>query len=71
VSLAVNNREHYTALRGGASNDKQDRERVHFTLSGENAKIEEIITFMKSGKELNSWGAKVRNSFLLNLVIDM
>jgi hypothetical protein len=48
------------ALRAGASNDKQDKELVHFTMSGDNAKIDEMIAFMRSGKELNSWGAKVR-----------
>jgi acylphosphatase len=48
------------SLRAGASNDKQDKELVHFTMSGDNAKIDEMIAFMRSGKELNSWGAKAR-----------
>eukprot|EP01120_Amphizonella_sp_Union-15-10_P014287 TRINITY_DN6873_c0_g1_i2.p1 TRINITY_DN6873_c0_g1~~TRINITY_DN6873_c0_g1_i2.p1 ORF type:complete len:123 (-),score=29.58 TRINITY_DN6873_c0_g1_i2:48-416(-) len=48
-------------LKAGASNSKQDRTEVSFTLSGENSKIQEIVDFMKSGRELNSWGAKVTN----------
>jgi acylphosphatase len=46
-------------LKGGASNDKDNDSLVHFTLVGDNDKIEEILQFLRSGKELNDWGAKV------------
>jgi len=32
---------------------------VAFALSGDNAKIQEIVDFLKAGNRLNSWGAKV------------
>eukprot|EP00730_Choanoeca_flexa_P017035 TRINITY_DN8152_c0_g1_i1.p2 TRINITY_DN8152_c0_g1~~TRINITY_DN8152_c0_g1_i1.p2 ORF type:complete len:113 (+),score=13.36 TRINITY_DN8152_c0_g1_i1:55-393(+) len=46
-------------LKAGASNIKTDKSLVHFTLVGEQSKIEEITTFMQSGRPLNSWGATV------------
>lgn len=45
-------------LQCGASNDKQQKNRVTFTMSGEKQKIDEITDFMKSGKEMNDWGAR-------------
>lgn len=49
-------------LQGGATNSKRDKDEVTFTLQGDNEKIEEIISFMKTGKDLNSWGAKVQTN---------
>lgn len=45
-------------LQAGATN-LSDRKTISFTLTGENDKIEEIVTFMRKGEKLNSWGAKV------------
>ena len=45
-------------ITAGASNDKLNKSRVTFTMIGPSDKIEEIISFMSSGKPLNSWGAK-------------
>jgi len=45
-------------LQCGASNDKQQKNRVTFTMAGEESKMNEIIDFMKSGKEMNDWGAR-------------
>jgi hypothetical protein len=52
-------------LEAGATNDKADKSRVAFTLKGDSSKMDEITNFMKSGKELNSWGAKVRRYTLI------
>ena len=46
-------------LRSGASNSRADRHDVTFTLEGDDARIDEVITFMESGEELNDWGATV------------
>jgi acylphosphatase len=46
-------------LEAGATNSAVERHRVDFTLRGDNNKIEELITILKSGKPINSWGAKV------------
>jgi acylphosphatase len=44
-------------LVAGATNDQSDRTRVDISFEGDVAKIEEIVTGLKSGKQLNSWGA--------------
>jgi hypothetical protein len=46
-------------LQAGATNVSTDKGLVHFTLTGSQAKIAEIVTFMQSGQPLNSWGAVV------------
>jgi len=46
-------------LTAGASNDGTNRSRVTFTIEGANDKIDEIVNYMKTGKPLNSWGARV------------
>eukprot|EP01102_Stenamoeba_stenopodia_P005418 TRINITY_DN16049_c0_g1_i1.p1 TRINITY_DN16049_c0_g1~~TRINITY_DN16049_c0_g1_i1.p1 ORF type:complete len:119 (-),score=26.86 TRINITY_DN16049_c0_g1_i1:33-389(-) len=55
-------------LKAGASNDRADRNKVSFTFAidadggkqeEQNARIEEIVEFMRAGKKLNDWGAKV------------
>lgn len=46
-------------LRAGATNIKEDKNKVSFTLEGKNENIIDLVNTMKSGKELNSWGAKV------------
>jgi len=53
-------------LRAGASNDRVDRTKVSFTFAigndtNESQRVEEIIAFMRSGKKLNDWGAKVES----------
>lgn len=47
-------------LRGGATNSKEDKNLVTVTLSGDNAAIDEMVDVMRSGKEINNWGATVR-----------
>lgn len=46
-------------LQGGATNHKEKSDEVSFTVTGEPCLIIELIQDLKSGKELNSWGAKV------------
>ncbi|KAH0793865.1 Acylphosphatase family protein [Histomonas meleagridis] len=41
----------------GATNNRQDRQRVDITLEGPEDKVNEIIEGLRSGKKLNSWGA--------------
>jgi acylphosphatase len=45
-------------LIAGATNQPNPNE-VSFALAGENHKIQEIIDFLKSGKPINNWGAKI------------
>jgi acylphosphatase len=45
-------------LKCGASN-LPDGNIVKFTLEGDNNLIQEIIDFMKSGKPINNWNAKI------------
>ncbi|MBX3628527.1 MAG: acylphosphatase [Nitrosomonas sp.] len=46
-------------LKGGASNDAQDHARVHCSLIGNEAAIDEMINKLRSGKPINSWNAYV------------
>mmetsp|Transcript_19518 Transcript_19518/g.74898 ORF Transcript_19518/g.74898 Transcript_19518/m.74898 type:complete len:112 (+) Transcript_19518:249-584(+) len=47
-------------LTAAAENLKvPDRDQVLFLLEGDNSKINEIVDFMRSGEELNSWHARV------------
>jgi hypothetical protein len=46
-------------LEAGATNVRSDKSLVHFTLIGEQRKIDRIVHFMRSGQALNSWGATV------------
>jgi acylphosphatase len=52
--LAAKNRN----LNAGATNDKEDRNCVHFSLEGDKEKIEDIEIKLISLPKLNSWGAK-------------
>jgi acylphosphatase len=45
-------------LVAGVTNVRTDRTRVDISLKGDQAKIQEIIDGLKSGKQLNSWGAR-------------
>jgi len=47
-------------LSGGAANLVNSKS-VQFYLSGEEELINEIISFLKSGKELNDWGACIED----------
>lgn len=46
-------------LTAGATNNKEDFGCVDLSLSGPKEKIENLISKLETGKELNSWGAKV------------
>jgi len=52
-------------LKGGATNHKVDKSRVDVTLSGDNAAIDDLVSVLRSGKEINNWGAKVRRNVVL------
>lgn len=56
-------------LRAGATNLKEDKNKVSFTLEGDNEKIIDLVNTMKSGKVLNSWGAKVCKCFFNSSII--
>ncbi|EAX91219.1 hypothetical protein TVAG_066240 [Trichomonas vaginalis G3] len=42
----------------GATNNKNDHYRVDFSMKGPEPKINELLNEIKSGKVLNSWGAR-------------
>lgn len=50
-------------LEAGASNAKHDRHMVELTLQcaagDDTAELEEMVDFLRSGRQLNSWGARV------------
>ncbi|SEQ85026.1 acylphosphatase [Nitrosomonas sp. Nm51] len=46
-------------LAGGASNDAKDPNRVHCSLAGNAAAIDEMIEKLQAGKPVNSWQARV------------
>ncbi|SFK24213.1 Acylphosphatase [Nitrosomonas aestuarii] len=46
-------------LKGGASNDTKYSNRVHCSLEGESAAIDEMISKLRTGKPINSWNAHV------------
>lgn len=46
-------------IDGGATNDPTDRTKVEISLYGEKDKLDSFINELKSGKQLNSWGAKI------------
>lgn len=43
----------------GATNNPQNHSRVDFALQGPESKVDELLNEIKSGKVLNSWGARV------------
>ena len=46
-------------LAAGASNDPLQPDKVSFTLQGPIEAIDSIADFLKSGKPMNDWGARV------------
>ena len=46
-------------LECGVTNDKENMRKVSISLKGQKEKIDEFLNELKSGKELNSWGAYV------------
>jgi acylphosphatase len=51
----------------GATNNKKDKHRVDISLEGEPSKVNEIIEGLKSGKDLNSWGAKATSLEIVDI----
>jgi acylphosphatase len=45
-------------LVAGATNVRTDRGRVDVSLRGDRGKIRELVDGLRSGKRLNSWGAR-------------
>ncbi len=58
-------------LKGGASNDARDHTRVHCSLSGDAAAIDELIHKLRSGKPINSWNAYVEELHLYDHFIEL
>lgn len=44
-------------IEAGATNDKQDKNKVLITMKGDAQKIQEIVSHLQSGKPINSWNA--------------
>jgi len=47
------------SLKGGATNDSRDMERVIFILQGEEVQMDQYVDFLKDKKVINSWGATI------------
>jgi len=45
-------------LKSGATN-LENKTEVDFMLEGDEAKINEMVDFIKSGQDINDWGAKI------------
>lgn len=45
-------------VAGGASNDRADKALVRLTLRGDGDAVEELVGELRSGRELNDWGAR-------------
>ncbi|CAI5710587.1 hypothetical protein KXD40_006221 [Peronospora effusa] len=45
-------------LEGGATNDSQDKNLVRMTLRGDVEQMEDLVTALRQGKALNTWGAR-------------
>ena len=58
-------------LEGGATNSKDDKNEVNFSVMGEKTIINELVDKLASGVELNSWGAKVETVHILNDYIEI
>jgi acylphosphatase len=46
---------------GGASNDRKDKHLVRMTLIGDSAEIQQLVSIIKVGTQLNDWGAQASN----------
>ena len=46
-------------LQCGATNNKDDTRKVEISLTGPKENIDDFLNILRSGKELNSWGAYV------------
>ena len=46
-------------MKGGASNDKKDKDCVWITMEGEETIITELASKLINTKPLNSWGAQL------------
>ncbi len=53
-------------ILAGASNCRKNRNTGFFCLAGDEDEIEEFITLLKSGIELNNWGCKTEEIEELN-----
>ena len=58
-------------LKGGASNDAKDPNRVYCSLEGDAAAIDEMINKLQSGKPINSWNAYVEALHYYNHFIEI
>jgi len=46
-------------IDAGATNNTDDKSRVDITFFGEESKVNDILSKLKSGEAINSWGARV------------
>ncbi|SES71107.1 Acylphosphatase [Nitrosomonas marina] len=58
-------------LAGGASNDAADTNRVHCSLVGDAAVIDEMIGKLQAGKPINSWQARVESLHVYDHFIEL
>lgn len=58
-------------LEGGASNDAADTNRVHCSLVGDAAAIDEMIGKLQAGKPINSWQARVESLHVCDHFIEL
>lgn len=58
-------------LRGGASNDILDHNRVYCSLIGDEAIVDEMLDRLRAGCAVNSWNARVEILHLCEHFIDL
>ena len=62
---------HKRKLTGGVSNEAKDPNRVHCSLAGEAAAIDEMINTLREGKPINSWNAYVETLHFYDHFIEL
>ncbi|MCP5244521.1 MAG: acylphosphatase [Burkholderiales bacterium] len=58
-------------LKAGATNDANDRNRVHCSLAGDETAVDELINTLREGKPINSWNAYVEELHVLDCFIEI
>ena len=58
-------------LQAGATNDANDNNRVHCSLAGEGAGVDDMINTLQAGKPINSWNACVEELHLYDHFIEI
>lgn len=58
-------------LKAGATNDANNRDRVHCSLAGEAAVVDEMIKTLRERKPINSWNAYVEELHLYDHFVEI